>query len=409
MNSWGQLFDSGAPSVTPELERNLGAMRVRRLLDAEEREPSPAESAVLAQYTADFDISVPDTIPEIADFSDLPPVPIFIIHFNRGSMLRKVIASYQMQSVPTEIIVHDNGSDGPDTLVHLAELEAAGIKIFRRSKISNVRELANVNETITEVLATRGDAPYVVTDCDVQLLDPGALAVYLELLAAAPQAVMVGPMLRIEDLDPAFPLYNDVYNWNIAQFWRKSPCFTKIGNKSVAYQPADIDTTFAVLRPHQKFERLQPGLRVYAPYDARHLDWYAEELVDEYRSSAGSNISHYSNGEYIENVRANFLEYDEFLKIVPHPDGTLATEVHQIPFNLTHVPREKLETELIRLRTELANREQQIHALQGELLTQAEAQQKQVDDFLNSRTWRVGKLIMAPLRALQAVVNRVRH
>jgi len=44
------------------------------------------------------------------------PIPVIVISFNRGDLLRRVVASYRRQSVPVEIVVHDNGSDDPATL-----------------------------------------------------------------------------------------------------------------------------------------------------------------------------------------------------------------------------------------------------------------------------------------------------
>jgi hypothetical protein len=68
--------------------------------------------------------------------------------------------------------------------------------------------------------ALRRPAPYVVTDCDVDLActSPHAIAIYLTLLRLIPQAACVGPMLRIEDIPQSYPLFARVMNLHIAQF-----------------------------------------------------------------------------------------------------------------------------------------------------------------------------------------------
>jgi hypothetical protein len=77
--------------------------------------------------------------------------------------------SYRHQSVQVEIFVHDNGSDDPDTLRALIELEGQGVRVFRRPKIATAEDLNLVNETVIEVFRTRKSGPYIVTDCDIDL------------------------------------------------------------------------------------------------------------------------------------------------------------------------------------------------------------------------------------------------
>lgn len=40
------------------------------------------------------------------------------------------------------------------------------------------------------------------------------------------------------------------------------------------FQKAKIDSTFGLLRSKKSFVRLLDGIRVYTPYEAKHLDWY---------------------------------------------------------------------------------------------------------------------------------------
>src|SRR5665213_2020754 len=98
------------------------------------------------------------------------PIPIFVISFNRGAWLRQVIASYRRQTMPVQIVVHDNGSDDPTTLEVLDELERTGTQVFRRLAIQTADDLNLVDRTVAEVFQSRGEASaYVVTDCDIDL------------------------------------------------------------------------------------------------------------------------------------------------------------------------------------------------------------------------------------------------
>ena len=401
---WDPWFSASAPQLTPELQDALAAIEVGRTLDAEERDPTAQEMAILAKRDFDATVQVPEYITG-GNWSQMPPIPVFVIHFNRGRMLRAVIESYRQQTVPVEIFVHDNGSNGPDTLAQLAELEKEGIQVFRRAKLDSVRDLDNVGYTIAEVFATRPASPYIVTDCDIELLDPNAIAVYLDLLIAAPQALVVGPMLRIEDIDTSIPLFNNIMNRNIQEFWRKSPRFTSISGKPVAYQAADIDTTFAVLRPGQKFQRMQPGLRVYAPYDARHLDWYVNDWVDEYRPASNPNVAHYSNPDYVAEFSVDVLEHSVFPKITPQADGTLKTEIHRIPTDISTWPPARMAAELVGLRGVLTDKDRHIRNLELQLNDQAKAISSIQHDYEDSRTWKAGKLLLHPLNVTRALRN----
>ena len=153
-------------------------------------------------------------------------LPVFIISFNRGIYLRQVIDSYYRQSLPVDVIVHDNGSDDPATLDTLSGLEKDGIVVYRRGKIDSVEDLNLVDKSIRNYFGWfRKRSQYVVTDCDIDLsiAHPDTLEVYRELLERFPQAECVGPMLRIEDIPETYPLYNRVMNRHIEQFWHKAP------------------------------------------------------------------------------------------------------------------------------------------------------------------------------------------
>lgn len=257
-------------------------------------------------------------------------------------MLRRVIASYRQQTVPLEIVVHDNGSDDVGTLEILDELEGSGIQVFRRARISNADELNLVNETVSSIFARREPSAYIVSDGDVDLdrAESGAIAIYLAMLNMFKDIECVGPMLRIDDIRKNYPLFGRVMNLHIRQFWHKYPEFAQVLDRDVAYIRASIDTTFAVHRSTQPFRRLKSGIRVYAPFDAKHLDWYPDEqsctgrgVVGDYGRTSSAEISHWSNGQYIKEFSQEPLAYEIFKVVEKTPFGTLEVKTRQIRDN----------------------------------------------------------------------------
>jgi hypothetical protein len=89
-----------------------------------------------------------------------------------------------------EIIVHDNGSDDPETLEILDDLRLQDIFVVRKSKILSADELNNTNETVDDYFRNKESMPYIVSDCDVDMsyADPRAISVYLELVSIPRQS-----------------------------------------------------------------------------------------------------------------------------------------------------------------------------------------------------------------------------
>ena len=247
------------------------------------------------------------------------PMPVFLISFNRGYMLNKAISSIKRLSLPTEIIIHDNGSTDPATLSILEEHQKNGIKVYRNPAIACADELNQVNETIEDFFAQwREPVNYVVSDCDIDLsiADPLALNVYAELLNTFEHIDCVGPMLRICDIPRRYPLFNHVMNRHIEQFWRKKPTFEQTSFGRVAVLEALIDTTFALHRAGEAFRRLKNGIRVYAPFEALHLDWYEHLDVDNvYLNSSSQAISHWNNKAFLRGNRDAKLEYFQYYAV----------------------------------------------------------------------------------------------
>lgn len=236
-------------------------------------------------------------------------IPIFVISYNRGEYLRKIINSYKKQDIPVAIIIHDNGSDEKKTIEILNELENEGYTIYRKNKIYSPDELNLVNDTVVDYFSrAEYSTPYAVTDCDVDLSEarPDTLRLYLELLDTFTNIECVGPMLRISDVCKSYPLFNRVMERHIEQFWRREPEWTSTSLGSVAFLRHAIDTTFAIHRANSVFRRLKPGLRIYHPFEATHLDWYVSEKENSfYRQTSSDLISHWNNSAEFERFKSN--------------------------------------------------------------------------------------------------------
>ncbi len=263
-----------------------------------------------------------------------PPIPVFVISYNRAAYLRRILEGYRRLTVPLDIVVHDNGSDDPETVAELERLEGDGITVVRRPKISAPDQLNEVNDSVRAYFERAGrETRYIVTDSDIDLSIAGidAIEVYSALLDRFPRAECVGPMLRIRDIPADYALYNHVMNRHIAQFWRRTPKRAVIPQGTVAYIKAQIDTSFALHRAGQPFHRLKQGLRVYEPYEALHLDWYPGDADEDrnYAQSSSTEISHWNNARQRDEFSSARLEYDTF-NYVEKAGGELVTK----PFRL---------------------------------------------------------------------------
>lgn len=228
------------------------------------------------------------------------PMPVFLISFNRGDMLKAVIEGYRRQTMDVEIVIHDNGSDDTATMAILDELAQQGVKVYRGNKIHSPDELNNVHNTIDSYFSSWAEPQrYAVSDCDIDISDApeNMLEVFDKLLDCFPRVDCVGPMLKIDDIPEKYPLRSHVLNRHIEQFWKHDPQIVDLDHRrKIAVQFAKIDTTLAVHRASMPFKRMRDGIRVYPPYEARHLDWYiTAHSNDVYMRSSNETISHWRN------------------------------------------------------------------------------------------------------------------
>lgn len=229
-------------------------------------------------------------------------VPIFIITCNRLRCLQESINSYKKYiGSPFELIIHDNNSTYGPLLDYLTQLKKEGVTVYRSTEGVNVEtQLNDVSRTIDDWFTVHSASHYVVTDPDIALEGncEDILELYSSLLDTVKNIEVVGPMLRIDDIPDFYPLKQKVIERHTKQFWHKAPSTLTWRNKSIQYQLARVDTTFGMYRRGFKFHRLCTGYRTYAPYWARHLDWYINPLSMEadqlYYMKHASSVSHWS-------------------------------------------------------------------------------------------------------------------
>lgn len=264
------------------------------------------------------------------------PLPVFVISFNRGRTLLRCLAGLRHLSRPTIPVIHDNGSTDPATLEVLAALEADGVAVHRGPRLSGPADLAGVNRTIAAFFADWSEpCRYAVTDCDIDLsvADPTAIDVYDELLDAFRGRGCVGPLLRIRDVSRHHPLFNGIMNDHVARIWNRRPTWVDTSHGRLAVQECLIDTTFAVHRAGEPFQRLKPGLGVYEPYEALHLDWYDDTrtLDPSYAETSCATVARWNNRERQARDGGEPLYHDVFHAVRRTPSGGLEEYVCHSP------------------------------------------------------------------------------
>lgn len=266
------------------------------------------------------------------------PMPVFVLSYNRGAMLQTVVEGYLRTTPGSDIVIHDFGSDCPYTRRILEEMEGRGLIVSRSARIDSADELERVNDTIDRYFSDWSEpGRYIVSDCDIDLSGASASAidVYVELLERFPDVECVGPMLSIRDIPATYPLYWHAVNSHVDQFWRKEPQWAVLANgERVAFQRAPIDTTFAVHRAGQRFKRKKDGLRVYHPYEARHLDWYRTRediLSSTFGRTASSRISHWSVASALGALEDASPAFAKFIAVRTAENGGLQRVEYELP------------------------------------------------------------------------------
>lgn len=235
-------------------------------------------------------------------------IPIYIISYNRLDALKKSIHSYLNHFDYSQINIIDNGSDYKPLVKYYKTLTKKGVKIFYNNKLNHVNDLTDKIAPIIEGdLINRNRPPYyIVTDPDIALknVDHDFLNVLVEMFEKFKHIEVVGPMLTINDIPKNYPAKNLVIKKHTKQFWMHFPKKIRIkSGKNIYYQEALIDTTFALHKSTQPFRRLKKGIRLYAPYEAKHLDWYItnENITHDqlhFLETTNNKISHWLGANF---------------------------------------------------------------------------------------------------------------
>ncbi len=229
-------------------------------------------------------------------------IPIFIITCDRVEMLKKSMRSYREQiETPVEFIMIDMGSTYLSMIEYLGELEKEGMKIYRENRVNSRSELNKINASIQDYFRTHPQSNYVVTDPDICFDDIKAdiLDVYAYLLNNLPEIVVAGPMLRIDDIPEYYPLRKRLLTNSRHKTFHEREIYSVFYNGGeIKFIYAKIDTTFGMYRAGSQWQRLQSGIRVLAPYSAKHLDWYVDpgNMPEDqrYYMQNASQVAHWS-------------------------------------------------------------------------------------------------------------------
>jgi GT2 family glycosyltransferase len=124
---------------------------------------------------------------------DAPVVSAIIPTRNHARLLSHCIEGVERADYPAlEILVVDNGSDDPETLAYLEQLEVAGHKVLRRPGPFNFSVLNN------DAVRQASGSMLCFLNNDVEMIDPNWLALLVR-QAVRPQIGAVGAMLLYPD------------------------------------------------------------------------------------------------------------------------------------------------------------------------------------------------------------------
>ena len=242
-------------------------------------------------------------------------IPIFIISFNRLTVLKETIKSYyDYIKTPFEIIIWDTGTTFLKTLDYLNELGRSGIRIYKEEKLQYTlkHHLYNkLNPVIKDYfLKSKNKSPfYIVTDPDIAFYKktPGdVLDFYAFILNNFPKILKVGPMMKTDDIPDHYPLKQRVIDTYLKRQYNKE--MTEIEFKNKIYKACSATLTpFGMYRRNTLFEKKILSFRCDSPYDAKHLDWYidiknmpTDQIFYLNCVPCAKNMAHWSNEYLVE-------------------------------------------------------------------------------------------------------------
>ena len=211
-------------------------------------------------------------------------IPVFINVRDRLNCLYQLLAWLE-QAGHRKIILIDNASTYPPLLRYL---NTCPHHVFRSGK--------NLGHTalwqIPEFKKTISSSWYVYTDPDVvpiELCPPDLIAKLYGLLKRFPDYLKAGPGLHLDDIPDHYHLKQKVLDVETSLYGKEV--------EQGVFQ-ADIDTTFALHRPHTPYI-LGPALRLRGRYEIRHFPWYVDSanLCEEdiyYRDRATKSVTNWN-------------------------------------------------------------------------------------------------------------------
>ena len=200
-------------------------------------------------------------------------MPVIINNFNRLSTLEQLINWLETLTIPTSIVILDNGSTYRPLLDFYNELDAPNIQIIRLKNSNGwmrILPMSSIFKKFEKYVVTDADLiPYKDTPVDI-------LEKMSNMLDKYPKVNHVGPSLEIEDIPLHYPLRNDVLEWE-SKFWIERNCPESF--------KAGVDTTMGMYRKSSLVTRMSPALRLDRPYRLKHVDWYLdpEDISEEHQ------------------------------------------------------------------------------------------------------------------------------
>ncbi len=270
-----------------------------------------------------------------------PIFGLFIISYNRLEVLKESMSHFKKIFSQENIFLIDKGSDYPPLIDYYNKLEKEGMHIiYSDPMIAGPDGPGGLNDLHIEIDKYKDKFDYyAVTDPDISLegCDDDILNIYSQLLDRYAEIDIVGPMLKIDDIPKEYPPREWCFRRHVDQFWSKKPEKVELNKKDVYFQKAKIDSTFGLLRSSKSFVRLLDGIRVYTPYEAKHLDWYILPTAitkdqQHYMDNSNELISNWGAKQYKKTPLHPILTKKERLIYTTHyQNNKIMLTQHQLP------------------------------------------------------------------------------
>ena len=213
-------------------------------------------------------------------------IPIYIISYNRLTMLRQLIKKLELMGYGPNIKILDNKSTYEPLINYYNTINYPVYKFEQNYGFTILRHIWNNIDLRKKFELDTTD--YIYTDCDVCPDDtcPNDFIDYFSSILLKYQNIeKVGFGLKISDLPDENHLKQNIIDVE-KQYW-----INKIDNSELYLAP--IDTTFAMRRKNTYPGWTDKSLRTGYPYIAKHLPWYlnTNELSDEYKQYINTSNS----------------------------------------------------------------------------------------------------------------------